>query len=50
MWLALAIILILLWVGGFVLFHIAAFFVHILLVIAVVALILHLLGGGRRVV
>jgi len=49
MWLALAIILILLWVGGFLLFHIAAFALHILLIIAAVALIIHLFGG-RRVV
>jgi hypothetical protein len=50
MWLALAIILILLWVGGFLLFHIAAFALHILLIVAAVALVIHLLSGGRRVV
>ena len=50
MWLALAIILILLWVGGFLLFHLAAFALHILLIIAAVALVIHLLSGGRRVV
>jgi uncharacterized SAM-binding protein YcdF (DUF218 family) len=50
MWLALAVVLVLLWVGGFLLFHIAAFALHILLIIAAVALIIHLLGGGRRVV
>jgi len=49
MWLALAIILILLWVGGFLLFHIAAFALHILLIVAAVALVIHLLSG-RRVV
>ena len=43
MWLALAIILILLWVGGFLLFHIAAFALHILLIVAAVALVIHLL-------
>jgi hypothetical protein len=50
MWLAIAIILILLWVGGFLLFHIAAFALHILLIIAAVALVIHLVGGGRRAV
>jgi hypothetical protein len=50
MWLALAIILVLLWVGGFLLFHVAAFALHILLIIAAVALIIHLLSGGRRAV
>jgi hypothetical protein len=49
MWLALAIILILLWIGGFLLFHIAAFALHILLSVAAVALVIHLLSG-RRVV
>jgi hypothetical protein len=50
MWLILAIVLVLLWVGGFLLFHIAIFAVHILLIIAAVALVIHLLGGGRRAV
>jgi hypothetical protein len=50
MWLALAIILILLWVGGFLLFHIAAFALHILLIIAAIALVIHLFTGGRRAV
>jgi hypothetical protein len=49
MWLALAIILILVWVGGFLLFHLAAFALHILLIVAAVALVIHLLSG-RRVV
>jgi hypothetical protein len=44
MWLALAVILILLWVGGFLLFAL-----HILLIVAAVALVIHLLSG-RRVV
>jgi hypothetical protein len=48
MWLALAIILVLLWVGGFLLFHIAAFALHILLIIAAAALVIHLIRGGRR--
>ena len=37
------------WVGGFVLFHIAAFALHILLIdMAAVALVIHLIRGGRR--
>jgi hypothetical protein len=48
MWLALGIILVLLWVGGFLLFHIAAFALHILLIIAAIALIIHLFAGNRR--
>jgi hypothetical protein len=49
MWLALAIILVLLWVGGFLLFHIAAFALHILIIVAVVALVIHLFGGRRAI-
>jgi hypothetical protein len=47
MWLALAIILVLLWIGGFVIFHIAAFALHILLIVAVVVFVIHLISGRR---
>jgi hypothetical protein len=47
MWLALAIILVLLWVGGFVVFHIAAFALHILIIVAVVAFAIHIISGRR---
>ncbi len=43
MWLAIAIILLLLWVGGFLVFHIAAFALHILIIVAIVAFVIHLL-------
>jgi hypothetical protein len=46
MWLALAIILLLLWIGGFLVFHIAAFALHILIIVAIAAFVIHLL---RRV-
>jgi hypothetical protein len=49
MWLWLAIILVLLWVGGFLLFHIAVFALHILLVVAVVAIVIHLFSGRKTV-
>jgi hypothetical protein len=49
MWLALAVILVVLWVGGFVIFHIAAFALHILLIVAVVLFVIHLIGGRRAV-
>jgi hypothetical protein len=48
MLLILAIILLLLWGGGFAL-HVAGGLVHILLVIALVVFILHFLQGGRKV-
>jgi hypothetical protein len=49
MWLAIGIILVLLWVGGFLLFHIAAFALHLLLIIAAVAFVIHLLSGRSAV-
>ena len=36
------------WILGFVVFHVSALAIHILLVLAVVWLILHLVGVGRR--
>ena len=45
--LGLALILAVLWVGGFTLFHAAGFLIHILLVLAVISLIVHLFTGAR---
>jgi hypothetical protein len=45
MFLLLALILVLCWAGGFFLFHISAFFIHILLILAVISLIGHFLTG-----
>ena len=41
------IILLLLWLGGFLAFHIAGGLIHILLVVAVIMIILHFVRGGR---
>ncbi len=48
MLLVLAIILALGWLFGFVVFHVASSAIHILLVLAVIGLIVHLVGMGRR--
>jgi len=48
MLLIIAIILLILWGGGFA-FHVAGGLVHILLVIALVVFILHFVGGRRGV-
>ena len=45
MFLGLAILLVLLWVGGFVIFHVSSFLIHILLVLAVISLVMHLFTG-----
>jgi hypothetical protein len=47
MFLLLALVLVLLWAGGFFLFHVTAFFIHILLIFAVISLVFHLLSGRR---
>lgn len=50
MWIGIAILLLLLWAGGFFAFHVAGFLIHILLILAVVAFILHFVGGRRTAV
>jgi hypothetical protein len=45
MYLGLGIILLLLWLGGFLVFHVTAFFIHILLVLAVISIIFHFIRG-----
>ncbi len=42
-----AIILVLLWLGGFFAFHLAGGLIHILLVVAVIMIVLHFVRGGR---
>ncbi len=36
------------WILGFVVFHVSSFAIHVLLIVAVIWLILHLVGVGRR--
>jgi Family of unknown function (DUF5670) len=45
--LLLAVLLAILWVGGFVVFHTAGFLIHVLLILAVLSLIVHLFTGPR---
>jgi hypothetical protein len=46
MYLGLGVILLLLWLGGFLVFHVTAFFIHILLVLAVISIIFHFIRGA----
>jgi hypothetical protein len=48
MLLTLAIILFVVWVLGFLVFHIAVGLFHLLVVLAVIALIMHFVRGGSR--
>jgi hypothetical protein len=47
--LILFIVLLIAWLGGFFVFHIAGGLIHLLLIIAVIALIVHLMRGRRAV-
>jgi hypothetical protein len=47
MLLLLAILLAVLWVGGFAVFHVASAAIHVLIVLAVVSLVLHVVRGRR---
>ena len=44
----LALVLIVLWLLGFLAFHVSAGLIHILLVIGLILLVLHFVRGGTR--
>jgi hypothetical protein len=50
MFLGLGFVLLLLWLGGFFVFHITAFFIHILLILAVISIIFHFMRGTASAV
>lgn len=50
MFLTLFIILLLAWIFGFTMFHVTSFLIHILLIAAVIALIMHFVRPRRSVV
>jgi Family of unknown function (DUF5670) len=45
--LMIALLLIILWAGGFLMFHVASGLIHLLLLFAVVSLVAHLFMGSR---
>jgi hypothetical protein len=47
-WLAIAVLLLFAWVGSFIMYHVAGFLIHLLLLFAAVSLLIHLFIGGRR--
>lgn len=47
MFLLLALILVLAWVAGFVVFHVAGFLIHLLLICAIISVIVHFARGSR---
>jgi Family of unknown function (DUF5670) len=49
MFLILAVVLVLLWLGGFFVLHVSSFLIHLLLLFAVISLIMNFVGGRRAV-
>jgi hypothetical protein len=49
MFLILAIVLVVMWLGGFVMFKSAGLLIHLLLLFAVISLIMHFVTGRRAV-
>ena len=47
---ALAVVLLVMWLLGFVVFHVAGGLIHLLLIVAVISVILHLARGRRQAV
>ncbi len=47
MFLILAVVLILLWLGGFLVLHISGFLIHLLIIFAVISFIMHFVTGKR---
>jgi len=49
MFLILAVVLVLLWIGGFFVLHISSFLIHLLLIFALIAIVMNFVGGRRAV-
>jgi hypothetical protein len=49
MFLILAIVLIVLWLGGFFVMHVSSFAIHLLIIFAVISVIMHFVSGRRSV-
>ena len=47
-YMAMFVILLLVWLAAFVVFHVTSFLVHLVLFFALVALALHFLWGGKK--
>jgi uncharacterized protein DUF5670 len=46
--LALFMVLLLLWAGGFLVYHVTNFLIHLLLLLAVLSLVIHLFRGASQ--
>jgi hypothetical protein len=49
MFLILAVVLVILWLGGFFVLHVSSFLIHLLLIFAVISIIMNFVSGKRSV-
>jgi Family of unknown function (DUF5670) len=49
MFLILAVVLVILWIGGFTVFHVTGFLIHLLLIFALISVVMHFITGRRSV-
>jgi len=47
-WLGIAVLLIFAWIGSFIMYHVAGFLIHLLLIFALISLVIHVFSGGSR--
>ena len=47
MFLILAVVLVVLWLGGFFVLHVSGFLIHLLIIFAIISLIMHFISGKR---
>ena len=47
MFLILAVVLVILWLGGFFVLHVSSFLIHLLIIFAIISLIMHFISGRR---
>jgi hypothetical protein len=48
MFIGLGVILLIAWILAFAVFHVAGFFIHLLLIVAAISLIWHFVAGRRK--
>jgi hypothetical protein len=46
-WIAIAVLLLFAWIGSFIMYHVAGFLIHLLLLFALISLLIHLFTGKR---
>ncbi len=49
LWMILFVVLLIAWIGGFTMFHVAGALIHLLLILAIISLVMHFLMGRRAV-